>query len=898
MALSANRNQLPKDRRIEEEDYLAADTPLSDMDNGEFLAVASDPDEITLEDTPDGGLLAPPVDGDIISLDTSTESGFYVNLAAYLSDYVKDTIVYDILDKVENDKESRKKRDEQYTEGLRRSGLGNDAPGGAEFEGASRVVHPLLTEACIDYESRVIRELWPALGPVKPNIVGAPTTEKVEQANRVAEHMNWQLQHQMKEARSVFEVTLTQVPLGGSQYIHLWYDHRLKRPRCEFRSIDNMYIPFGAADFYSASRKTYADTISEMELKQRIRNKQYVDVDETLLADLPPETMAKRANDRIEGLDDTGENVDNERQIYEISTYIEITPELAADFAALPAACGCIEEEGAFLPYLITIDPNSRRMLAMYRNFEEDDDTFEPIEHDFEFPFVPWRGAVAIGFPQLIGGLSAAATGALRALLDSAFIANSPGGLIMKGSGAGGQTIRPQVGEYAEIDMGLETKSIRDVVMPFSLTQPSGVLFQLLGFVVEAGRGVIRTSMDDTPSNTPVPVGTQMARLEEGLVVFSAVHLRAHDAFNRFLRGLHRLNRMYLPEIVKLDLHGKELLVRRRDYDGPCVIQGVSNPTIYSDQQRFAQLNYIHQRVAVALASGLNIWKIREVELAGLKLMKWPNPEALLQDMPEPQELNPTNESLSMALGQPVMVFPDQDHKAHLQVHLDFTKSPVLGMNPILAPKYLPIALQHMAEHIAYLYVSTTVEKVREAAQGMDPTKLMSKSVEVKRAFDAMLAQASSVVVPELDETLKGVMPVLQQAQQMLKAIAPPPVMDPAQAAVQAATQETQRKAAEDKARIGLDTQEAQTDAQIRAQANQIAADRVAALREGQQLQSQTKLQTADTNAQTQVHTANISADTEIQTTEMDTETALEVARKNAATHRSTRLENGSSLSD
>ncbi len=886
MALSPNKNQLPADRRVDSDDYLAADTPLTDPAEGEFIGVEPDPNEIRLDDAPDGGLLATDPDAVAVEVQISEDSGFYANIAAYLSLSCQDAIVSDLLDKIENDKESRKKRDEQYEEGLRRTGLGKDAPGGAEFEGASRVVHPMLSEACIDFESRVIKELWPATGPVKPNIIGAVTTEKVEQANRVTEHMNWQLQHIMKEARSVLEVTLTQVPLGGSQFIRLWYDHRMKRPRCEFRSIDNMYIPANAADFYSAPRKTYADTLSEMELKQRIRHKQYIDVDAITPGSLPEESRAKRANDRIEGLDDTGENIDNDRLIYETATYIEITPDLAFEFEDAAADCGCFEEEGDFLPYLITIDPQTRRILSMYRNWEENDSTHEPIEHDFEFPFIPWRGAVAIGFPQLIGGLSAAATGALRALLDSAHANNAFGGLILKGAGVSGQTIRPQIGEFAEIDSGLETKDIRALIMPFSPTQPSPVLFQLLGFVVEAARGVIRTSMDDTPSNTPVPVGTQMARLEEGLVVFSAVHGREHDAFNRLLSGLHRVNRMYLPEIVKIDIHGKELIVRRKDYDGPCIIQGVSNPTIYSDQQRFAQLNYIQQRLQATLALGVNIWKIREVELAGLRLMKWPNPEALLQDMPEPQNLNPVNESLSLSLGQPVMVFPDQDHMAHLQVHLDYTKSPMFGMNPLIAPKYLPNALQHIAEHMAYLYVSTTVEKVREAAGGMDPVKLMSKAHDVQRAFDGMLAQASHTVVPELEQTLQGVMPILQQAQEMMKALMPPPMMDPTQAAVKAAADETARKATDDKARLGLDTQTAQTDAQIKSQTNAVAADRVAAQREGQHLQADTKLQTTTMDAQTNLRTAGMAADTEVKTTEMDMDTALEVAEKAAELRR------------
>ena len=882
MARSPTKSQLPRDRQVDPESYQDFNPLSADAETGEYLEVDDDPDAIILEDAPDGGLLAPPLDDEKKLPGPTNSEGFYANLAEYLPEQVQQDIVQDLLDKIENDKESRKKRDESYAEGIRRTGLGSDAPGGAEFEGASRAVHPMMVEACIDYESRVVKELWPPSGPVKPKIIGAVTTAKVEQANRVTEHLNYQLTTEMPEARSVMEVTLTQVPLGGSQYIHLWYDHRMKRPRCEFRSIDNIYIPPNSADFYSASRKTYADTISELELKQRIRAGVYVDVDVTIPGEMPEESQTKQANDKVEGIDEVGDNIDNDRRIYEVSTYLDITEEMAEAFGELPDDCGCFEEEGQLLPYLITIDPQSRRILSLYRNWEDGDSTHEPIQWDFEFPFIPWRGAFGIGFPQLIGSLSAAATGALRALLDSAHANNAFGGLILKGSGAGGQTIRPQIGEFAEIDGGLETKDIRSLVMPFSPTQPSPVLFQLLGFVAEAARGVVRTSMDDGPSNAPVPVGTQMARLEEGLVVFSAIHGRAHAAFNRFLAGLHRLNRLYLPEMIKIDIEGKELIVRRKDYEGPCIIQGVSDPTIYSDQQRFAQLNWIGQRVQQYLATGVNMYKLREVELAGLRLMKWPNPEGLLVDTPEPQELNSTNENLSMALGQPVMVFPDQDHMAHLQVHLDFMKSPVFGMNPLIAPKFLPSALQHAAEHLSYLYVSTTVEVLKASTDGKDPSELMSKAVDVKRAFDGLLAQASHIAVPELEQMLQGVMPVLQQAQQLLQTMMPPPPMDPTQAAIKAAQMETDRKAKDDQAKAQLSAQEMQAKTQMQQQDNQVAAQKNQQASENVKIQAMVDAQTAELKARTDLQIAGMQASSAIENTLAETDANLEIAHKQA----------------
>ena len=822
-------NQIPPDRRVDDTPSLA-----TGVDAGEYISIDPDPDAPVIEDAPDGGAFVDLPGANQES--TPPDPAFYANLAAVLPPVVKDRIVTDLMRRIEDDKKSRELRDKQYAEGLRRTGMGKDAPGGAGFEGASTVVHPMMTEACIDYESRIIKELYPPSGPVKPHILGAVTTEKTEKAKRKTDHMNWQITCQIKEARAVLETTFTQVPLGGSQFIHQWWDHRLKRPRWEFRSVDKMHIPFSAADFASAHRKTYEDSLSAVDFRQRVEQGMYIEDDLPPPSQQPEATKSEVANRKIEGLESQDQNLDGDRPIYETMTYLEVSEDMADVLD--------VEHPGELYPYLITMDVSTKQMVAMYRCWEDGDDAREPIEHDFEFPFLPWRGALSIGFPQIIGGLSAAATGALRALLDSAHVNNVPSGLIKKGAGVSGQTRSPDPGTLAEIDVGLETDDIRKAVMPFPFSPPSPVLFQLLGFVVDAAKGIVRTSLDETPLNagTNVPVGTQMSRVEEGLVVFSAIHGRAHAAFNRLLVGLHRLNRLYLPEILKVDAAGKELLVRRADYEGPCDVQPVSDPTIYSDQQRFSQLAYIQQRMMVNPA----LWKAREVELAGLKLIKWPDPETILADAPQPHELNAVNECLAMALGQPVTVFPEQDHLAHLQVLLDFMKSPVLGGNPLLTPVFLPSALKHAAQHIAFYYVQRTVDAVENAAE-MPITELMSNDTRVKAKFDELLATASSQVVPAIEKQLQGTMPVLQQAMAQLQALMPKPPMDPAAAAVQAAAAETQRKGAADQASNQIDQQKLA----LEQQSNAIDADRVQAMREGQQLTAQTKLQSTQDDNQT-----------------------------------------------
>lgn len=748
--------------------------------------------------------------GDAVEDNQPEDGEFFANLAEILPDTVMDELALDLLEKIEQDKEARKKRIDQYEEGLRRTGLGKDAPGGAEFEGASRAVHPGLTEATIDYQSRVIKEIWPPSGPCKIKINGAVTTEKDERAHRKVDYMNWQLTVAMKEARTVMEQTLSQVPLGGSQFIKLFQDHRLKRPQMTFISIDQVILPASASSWQGANRKALVETLTAVDIRKRQDSGMYRKIDLGKTAMAPDPTKAQKAQDKIEGKEEsTPINVDDERDVYEIMALLEVTDEMAAVLQH--------EEAGELYPYLISVDSHTKKVLAVYRDWEQEDEAREPIEHVFEFPFIIWKGAYAIGLPHIIGSLSGAATGALRALLDSAMIANMQGGLILKGSGTGGQTKTAQPGEFVEVDGGLETQDIRQKVMQFNTKEPSTVLFSLLGFLTENLQSAVRTSMDESAvdTNANTPVGTQLSRVEEGLVVFSAIFGRAHAAMDRLLAGLHRLNRLYLPETVRVDAAGKEIMVRRRDFEGPPDVQPVSNPTIYSDQQRMNQIAYMQGRATVAPG----LYDLRKLEERALQLMKVPDFDDLLIKQPQPVEMNAINENLAMALGRPVVAFPEQEHLAHLQAHLDFANSPVLGANPIIGPTFLPAFVKHCAEHMLYHYVKTTTDLVSYVA-GQDATELMSHDPEVKDAFDRLLAMASQHVVPSMAKDFQQAMPVLLGAVQKLQAIAPKPPMDPAQAALQASGAETQRKTTADAAKATSD----QERNAIMAQRNQVQA--------------------------------------------------------------------------
>jgi hypothetical protein len=782
------------------------ETPMDDAkdDLGEMFEL---PEEISeVEDTEDGGA--------IIRLgeeksEPAGESEFYANLAVNMPEGEMDGLAQEFLGLIAKDKEARSKRDEQYEEGIRRTGLGDDAPGGAQFQGASRVVHPMLTEVCVDFSARAIKEIFPAEGPVKDKIIGDISGEKVARAERKSQYMNWQLTQQMPEFRAELEQLLTQVPLGGAQYLKLTYDQNKKRPVPLFIGIDDIYLPYAATNFYSAERKTHVQYVTEIEYLQRVRSGMYRDAELAPTTADPDISKSEKANNKIEGRDDGAYDVDGLRTIFEIYAITDI------------------EEEYGLAPYIISVDKTTGKVLSIYRNWMEDDETLEEMQWIVEFPFVPWRGAYPIGIPQMIGGLSAAATGALRALLDSAHIANFPGMLKLKGGREGGQSERIDPTEVKEIEGGAFSDDIRKIAMPLPFNQPSEVLYRLLGFLVESGKSVVKTTLEDiTDSNTNVPVGTQLSRIEQGMMVFSAIHARLHDAMGRTLRVLHRINAMYLEdEEVKEELG--ELVVRRSDFLGPMDVVPVSDPNIFSEAQRYAQVQAIAQR-AIALPQ---IYDLRKVEERILQQLKIPNAKDLLIPAPKPKEINAVNENVAATLGRPISAFPEQDHLAHIQVHLDYLTSPVLGSSVLMSGSYVPIILNHLKEHIA-LWYATHIFDVASAATGRDISEYQNiKNPEVKKSFDQLLAATSQKVVPDAGRAFGAIPQIVQQAmavmQQMQQGMMP---QDPRVAAVMA---DVQRKAAADQANmqlrqaeLQLDSQKTQIAAQEQAQKMQQAAQR------------------------------------------------------------------------
>lgn len=686
------------------------------------------------EDQPDGSVIVRTVQAQ-----EAEPIPFDANLAEHMDFFALQEIGHDLAELIEGDIEARQRRDKQYEEAIKRSGLtgDQDAVGGAQFPGASRAVHPVLAESCVDYSAAIMKELFPPNGPVRSKIIGDATPEKTEKAERKTRFLNWQLTEKCKEYVGELEQLETQLPLGGSQYLKVWWDSRRGRPTFEFRPIDDVILPATAGQWRTADRKTDCLRLTEMEWRSRIDSGMYID-SSAAPPQMPDDTLAQAASDKVEGVtrDGNGENADGVRLVYEC--YVETD----------------IGNGDGVGPYIITIDADTKSVAAIYRNWDEADPTREALPWIVEFQFIPWRGALGIGLWNLIGGLAISATGALRALLDSAHASNTPSMLKLKGMRVSGQTTNPMPGQVIEIEgpAGMTDPDIRRLAMPMPFNQPSPVLFQLLGWITDAAKGVVSTAEEKiADASNNMPVGTAQALIEQGSRVFSAIHARQHRSQAEVLRIVHRLNAKHLTQqMVIADLG--DLVVSPADFQGPMDVVPVSDPAIFSETQRFTQAQALLSMAQQDTAAGMGqMWDQRAVRKAVLDALKVPNVDAVLPPPPQPQPMDPVSAVVAMLSGTQVAADPKQDHVAHIEVVAQAMLDPLLGASPLSAGKFVPAATAYIGQHVAMLYA----QLMQQQAQ------IITQQAQAKAQTQAMMEQ--------------------QLAMQAMQAGFPPPVMPPIQ---------------------------------------------------------------------------------------------------------------------
>ncbi len=803
----------------------------------------------------------------LIADNEAPQSGeWFSNLALTLPQSELDELSRKYLDLIDQDMEARKERDKMQEDGLKKAGLGSPAPGGAEFEGASRVTHPVLIEAYIDFAASSIKELFPPNGPVRSKVEGKPNKEKMDKANRKAAFMNWELTEQIKAYRPELERLLTQLPVGGSQYMKIYWDESRMRPNVEFVPIDDIVLPYEARNFYDVQRKFHRMRISEFDYERRVSSGLYVDMSLPSSYQIDEQqTASARQTARIEGkkndfYSDTGERLINEGCVYE---------ELVADTLA---------PEGKACPYLITIDEESRKVLALYRNWDEDSKTQEELEYLVDFNFIPWRGVFGISLLQCLGGLPDALTGSLRALLDSALINNMPSGLKLKGN-PGGASLSISPTEIKEVDaMGQD--DIRKVYMPLPFNPPSPVLFQLLGFMTQAAGGVVGTAEEKiADAGANMPVGTALALIEQGAKVFSSIHARLHDSQRRCLEILHRINRDHLPEKMFFGSDPNDY-VTREDFEGRMDVHPVSDPNIFSETQRFAQIQFVLQSLtttAQIIPQVTQLFDLRKLYARAFEMAKIPDYEDFLPPTPEAKPMNPVDENIAMVMGKPVKAYEGQNHEAHIQVMLDFAQNPLFGQSPIIAQKFIPAALNHLQDTLLVWYD----EMMKKAAGGNlnwddDP----NAAVELAKACP-VVDKASQIAFAKIPA-------LIAQAMQQLQAMAPKPPVDPM---VQIAGQQVQSQHQIAQGKLSLDQQKAQADSQGK-------VDVLKAKLAQAQMDHDIAMQKISMEAQTTIQSEELKSKTDLAKTIHDNASAQHIAAMKIHADASTKLENGASLGE
>ena len=728
---------------------------------------------------------------------------FYANLAEEFDEEILDGLAMEYLDFIDVDRESREQRDKQYEEGLRRTGLGKDAPGGATFNGASKVVHPIMAEACVDFAASSSKELLPPDGIVKSNIKGEADRLKEETADRKVNFLNWQLSEQVPEYRDEMEQLLTQLPLGGSQFLKWRFDSEQRRPTCEWVAIDNILLPYASTNFYTSPRVTEVQDITEDTFLQRVEAGIYRDINSTYSSDAPltDQTQSQKANDKIEGKKEPSKNIDGLRRVYEITCFIRLDDDP--------------ETDGQRAPYILTIDETTSKVIGLYRNWECNDDKLTKLDWYVEFKFIPWRGAYAIGLPHLIGGLSAALTGALRALMDAAHINNSQTMLKLKGGRIGGQSDRIEPTQVVEIEGSPGVDDVRKIAMPMPFNPPSSVLLDLLGWLTAAAKGVVTTAEEKIgEANNNMPVGTAQALIEQGAKVFSSIHARLHRSQAKSLAIISRINHWYLSEMDNQS--GQEIQVR--DFASNNDVRPVSDPNIFSETQRLAQNQALLQ---MATSAPPGMFDIRAVYRRVLGQLKVPAVDEILPNPLGAKESNPALENVAMTMGRPAAAYPDQDHLAHIKIHLEYANNPAYGSNPVIGPVFAPHALEHIKQHLTLHYLQSMRAYVAQAAGGRDTLELHQEKpldIEAQQALalaSQMVSEDSQQLLAPYVQQIQGLAQKVAQAQQaqMQQAADADPT---AQVILKTQMAETQRKAQESQARMQLDQQKDQQEYQLR----------------------------------------------------------------------------------
>jgi len=677
-------------------------------------------ENVSIDVSPDGGVIVNFEESLEVEQKPTTEEWFS-NLAEDIDDFKLREIAENVYQRFDADKSSREEWESMFERGFDLLGLKlEDAS--EPFEGACTAVHPLLIESAVKFQSKASGELFPAGGPVKTTILGKEDKSKIEQAARVEEFMNYQLTEQMPEYFDEFERMLFHLPIIGSAFKKVYYDASLERPVSEFVPIDQFYVSYYASSLRNADRFTHVIYRNSVDLAREIASGMYLDVD-LPDASVPNPTPIASKIDTILGMSPTSDE-DPQYVLLEQHCYMECEED--PDY-----------EEGVSLPYIVTMEEQSRKILSIRRNYKPDDPTKQKIMHFVHYKFVPGFGFYGLGLIHFLGNLTMTATAAMRALVDAGQFANLPGGFKAKGVRIVGDNDPIAPGEFKEIEAtGMDlTKSI----VPLPYKEPSSTLFQMLNFVAAAGQKFAdSTEQVISDAASYGPVGTTMALLEASSKFFSAIHKRMHRTQKDEFKILADINHEYLPNEYPFDVPGVSRTVMKQDFDGRVDIIPVSDPNIPSNAHR---MMLAQMALQLAQQSPPGMFNMEELNRTILDAANMPNLDQILPPKKKPQPLDPMSDIQAASRGLPIAAFPGQNHDAHIQIKMAFLQDPTSGKNPAMQ-RVIPILQANVQEHV--------VMKYQEQLQGVANGLMQNLPLEQKQmpnVAEMAMAQAAEQVL-------------------------------------------------------------------------------------------------------------------------------------------------------
>jgi len=666
----------------------------------------------------------------------------FENLAEFLDDKILDPLASELMDKYKDYKQSRQEWVESYKEGLNLLGF-KYVTRTEPFRGASSVTHPVLAEAVTQFQAQAYKELLPAEGPVRTQILGNVDVPKEEQSKRVKDFMNYQIMDQMKEYEPEFDQMLFYLPLSGSTFKKVYYDDLLGRAVSKFVPAEDLVVPYSATSLEDAEAVIHVLRISQNDLRKQQINGFYRDID---LGEPPlQEDQLKQKELELEGIKQNGsEDMYTILEMHvniDLDGYEDVNPEDG-------------EPTGIKLPYIVTVDEANGKVLSIRRNYGETDPLKRKKDYFVHFKFLPGLGFYGLGLIHMIGGLSRTATVALRQLLDAGTLANLPAGFKTRGVRMRDDAQPLQPGEFRDVDV--PGGNIKDQFMQLPFKGPDQTLLSLMGIVVQGAQrfaSIADAQVGDM--NQSAAVGTTVALLERGSRVMSAIHKRLYVGLKNEFRLLAKVFKTYLPPVYPYDVPGARREIKVQDFDDRIDILPVADPNIYSQTQRISMAQ-MQLQLAQSNPKMHNLYQAYRsmYEAVGVK-----NINALLPPPQPPQPMDPSLEHILSISGKPFQAYPGQDHKAHIDAHLSFMSISMVQNNPMAMMSLQKNILEHISlmaqEQIQLEYVEE-LKELQMIQQQMAP--MMQNPQMMQQNPQAMQMQQRVQQLTSIMEARKAVL--------------------------------------------------------------------------------------------------------------------------------------------